>query len=81
MCALIRYTMNLLQIVYSFVLEQLDTLLLRIRAADSGVFNPLSKEGGGGWVTFLLRFPYGPFTHPLSRYQGIYENNFQKFLP
>ena len=40
--------MNLLQIVYSFVLEQLDTLLLRIRAADSGVFNPLSKEGGGG---------------------------------
>ena len=30
---------------------------------------------------FLLRLPYGQFTHPLSRYPCIYEKIFQKFLP
>ena len=29
---------------------------------------------------FLLKLPYGQFTHPLSRYPCIYEKNFQKFL-
>ena len=29
---------------------------------------------------FLLRLPYGPFTHPLSRYPCIYEKIFKKFL-
>ena len=54
--------------------------------------NTLSKEGGGGGAVpfrifpravfaFLLRLPYGPFTHPLSRYLCIYKKNFQKFLP
>ena len=32
-------------------------------------------------IAFLLRLPYGPFTHPLSRYPCIYEKIFQKFLP
>ena len=44
---------------------------------------------GGGVVAifprtifaFLLRLPYGQFTHPLSRYPCIYEKIFQKFLP
>ena len=30
---------------------------------------------------FLLRLPYGPFTHLLSRYPCIFEKNVQKFLP
>ena len=56
------------------------------------ILQSLSSLSGGGEVVvtppfgfslvpFLLRLPYGPFTHPLSRYPCIYENNFQKFLP
>ena len=50
-------------------------------------FNPFSQEGhpfGFSLVpvfAFLLRLPYGQFTHPLSRYPCIYEKFFQKFLP
>ena len=29
---------------------------------------------------FLLRLPYGQFTHPLSRYPCIYDKNFKKFF-
>ena len=56
--------------------------------------NPLSQEGGGvvaapppfgfslvPFLAFLLRLPYGQFTHPLSRYPCICEKIFQKFLP
>ena len=52
------------------------------------------RRGGGGYCSpppfrifprtifaFLLRLPYGQFTHPLSRYPYIYGKNFQKFLP
>ena len=60
------------------------------------MFNPLFQEwgvGGGGCCNppfrifprtifaFMLRLPYGQFTHPLSRYPCIYEKKFQKFLP
>ena len=30
---------------------------------------------------FSLRLPYGPFTHPFSRYPCINEKNFQQFFP
>ena len=53
----------------------------------------LSEEEGGGLLqppppfqifprtifAFLLRLPYGQFTHPLSRYPNIYEKNFKFF--
>ena len=55
------------------------------------VISPLSQEEGGGLLqspfrifprtifAFLLRLPYGQFTHPLSRYPCIYEKKFQTF--
>ena len=42
---------------------------------ETGCFNPLPRAV----FAFLLRLPYGQFTHPLSRYPYIYEKNFQKF--
>ena len=58
-----------------------------------GYINSLSGGGGGGGLlqppfrifprtifAFLLRLPYGQFTHPLSRYPCIYAKIFQKFL-
>ena len=58
-----------------------------------GQLNPLSQEEGGGGLlqppfqifprnifAFLLRLPYGQFTHPMSRYPYIYEKNFSKLF-
>ena len=53
-------------------------------------FNPLSQEGGccnppfpifpRTIFAFLLRLPYGQFTHPLSRHPCIYEKKFSKIF-
>ena len=60
--------------------------------SDLPVINPLSQEEGGGCCNppfrifpcaifvFLLRLPYGPFTHPSSRYPYIYEKKNPKIF-
>ena len=56
----------------------LGCLTLSLRRGG-GCCNPPFRIFPRAVFAFLLRLPYGPFTHPLSRYPCICEKNFQKF--
>ena len=56
-------------------------LILTLSLRRGGCCNPPFPIFPRTIFAFLLRLPYGQFTHPLSRHPCIYEKNFQKFLP
>ena len=74
-----------LLLAYNFVGTKVG---LQPRSLVTSGYMLIEVGRGGGVVAifprtifaFLLRLPYGQFTHPLSRYPCIYEKIFQKFL-
>ena len=75
-----RFLYSLISILLDFTTFYGTALTLSLRRGRGGLLQPPFDFSLVLFFALLLRLPYGPFTHPLSRYPCIYEKKCQKFL-